>query len=240
MFGGALLGVCLRKFLPVGQLSSDSRDVVKLGVGLIATLAALVLGLMVSSAKSTFDSVNAGLTQSAANIADLDRIMSQYGPETNVARDQLRHGLVSQVERIWPKTSLETGGISAEELSTEIEMVGDSLRQLTPKDESQRILKSEALRVYSEGTKLRWTLIQQAQASIPPIFLIVLTFWFTVLFAALTLLSPNSLTVDVVMLFCSLSVAAGILLILDMNEPFEGLVKVSSAPLENALKNLGR
>ena len=119
-------------------------------------------------------------------------------------------------------------------------MVGDSLRQLTPKDESQRILKSEALRVYSEGTKLRWTLIQQAQASIPPIFLIVLTFWFTVLFTALTLLSPNSLTVDVVMLFCSLSVAGGILLILDMNEPFEGLVKVSSAPLENALKNLGR
>jgi hypothetical protein len=174
---------------------------VKLGAGLIATLAALVLGLMVSSAKGTFDSVNAGLTQTAANVSDLDRILDQYGPEADVARDQLRHSIASMIERIWPKTKGQTGGISAEELSTEIEMVGDTLRRLTPQDESQRILKAEALQVYGEGMKLRWTLIQQAHASIPTIFLIVLIFWFTVLFAVFTLLSPGNLTVDVVMFF---------------------------------------
>jgi hypothetical protein len=113
-------------------------------------------------------------------------------------------------------------------LSTEIETVGDTLRRLTPTDESQRILKAEALQVYGEGMKLRWTLIQQAHASIPTVFLIVLIFWFTVLFAVFILLSPGNKTVNVVMLFCSLSVAGGILLILDMNRPFEGGVRVSS------------
>jgi hypothetical protein len=240
MFGGALLGVGLRRSLPGDHLSPDSRDVVKLGAGLIATLAALVLGLMVSSAKGTFDAVNTGLTQSAANYSDLNRILHQYGPETKDARDQLRHSLDSKIEHIWPKTKVEGGGISAEELSTEMEMVGDTLRQLTPHDESQRILKGVALQVYGEGMKLRWSLIQQAQASIPTVFLVVLTFWFTVLFAVFTLLSPGNITVLVVMLFCSLSIAGGLVLILDMNRPFEGFVKVSSAPLENALKNLGQ
>jgi hypothetical protein len=92
-------------------------------------------------------------------------------------------------------------------------MVGDILRRLAPKDESQRILKAEALQVYSEGMKLRWTLIQQAHASIPTVFLVVLTFWFTVLFAVFRVLSPNNITVDVVMLFCALSVAGGILVV---------------------------
>ena len=87
MFGGALLGVGLRRSLPGDHLSPDSRDVVKLGAGLIATLAALVLGLMVSSAKGTFDAVNTGLTQSAANYSDLNRILHQYGSETKDARD---------------------------------------------------------------------------------------------------------------------------------------------------------
>lgn len=240
MFAGALVGVCVRKLLPQDHLDSDSRDVVKLGAGLIATLAALVLGLMVSSAKGTFDSISAGLTQITANFSNLDRTLDQYGPEANVARDQLRHSIASTLQFIWPKTKAKTGGIRAVELSTEIETVGDTIRRLNPNDESQRILKAVALQVYGEGMRLRWTLIQQAQASIPTVFLVVLIFWFTVLFAVFTLLSPGNMTVNVVIFFCSLSVAGGILLILDMNRPFEGFVKVSSATLENALKNLGR
>ena len=240
MFGGALLGGFIRKLLPRNFLDSDSRDVVKLGAGLIATLAALVLGLMVSSAKGTYDTINAGLTQIGANFSNFDRILDQYGPEANVARDQLRQSVALTIQRIWHKTKAKTGGIRAVQLSTEVETVGDTLRRLTPKDESQQILKAEALRIYSDGMKLRWTLIQQAQASIPTVFLVVLTFWFTVLFAVFTLLSPGNMTVNVVMFFCSLSVAGGILLVLDMNRPFEGAVKASSAQLENALKNLGR
>lgn len=103
----------------------------KLGAGLIATLAALVLGLMVSSAKGTFDSVNAGLTQIAASFSDLDRILDQYGPEADVARDQLRRSIGSTIHRVWPKTKDETEGISAEALSSETETVGDTLRRLT-------------------------------------------------------------------------------------------------------------
>ena len=240
MFAGVLLGAFLRRFLPEHHLISDSRDVIKLGAGVTATLGALVLGLMVSSAKGSFDSVNDVLTQAAAIYSNLDRILAQYGPETKVARDQMRQNLASIIERIWPKNNVETGGIEAEEESTEMEMVAGMLRKLTPQDESQRILKARAMEVFNDGTKLRWSLIAKTHASIPTVFLVVLVTWFTVLFAMFALLTRGNVTVIVVLLVCALSVAGGILLILDMNRPFGGILKASSAPLEHALKYLGR
>ncbi|MGH8614195.1 MAG: hypothetical protein ACREYF_19735 [Gammaproteobacteria bacterium] len=240
MFAGALLGAFLRRFLPEHHLSSDSRDVVKLGAGLTATLGALVLGLMVSSAKGSFDSVNDVLTQAAANYANMDRILAQYGPETKVARDQLRHSLASTIERIWLKNNVKTGGIKAEEESTEMEIVAGTLRKLTPQDESQRILKARAMEVFSEVMELRWSLIAKAHATIPTVFLVVLVSWFTVLFAMFSLLTRGNATVIVVLLACALAVAGGILLTLEMNRPFGGIVNASSASLENALKHLGR
>ena len=240
MLGGAILGAVLRRLLPDRQLHPDARDVVKLAAGLIATMAALVLGLMVSSAKNTYDSVNEGLMQNAANLAYFDRILAQYGPETKDLRDKLRNNVAAKIERIWPTSKGDKARVSEEAASQEDELVGDMLRKLTPQDESQRILKGVALQVYGDSIKLRWSLIHQLQASIPAVFMIVLVFWFTVLFAVFALLSPGGMTVNVVMVVCALSVTGGIVLTLDMNRPFEGFVRVSSGPLENALKYLGR
>lgn len=240
MFVGALLGASLRRRMPEDHLASDSKDVVKLGAGLIATMAALALGLLVSSSKSRFDSMNEGLTEASANIVNLDRILAHYGPDADVARDHLRDSLASDIKRIWPKSNVTPGDSSLDESATELETVGDTLGALTPQNESQQILKARALTVFGEGMKLRWSLIQHSHVPIPIVLLVVLIFWFTVLFVTFGLLTPSNITVNVVMLVCALSVASGIFLILDMGRPFQGVFKVSSAPLENALKSLAR
>ncbi len=239
MLTGAGLGVFMHRLLPEEHLNSDSKDVIKLGAALLATQAALVLGLLVSEANSSFDAMNAGLTEAGAKFILLDHALSRYGPETQDLREQLQRTLASSVEQIWPKNKIEVGGVGAVEASTGWEKAGDVLRELNPQGESQRLLKAQALQITGELTQLRWLLIQQTHSSIPTVFVVVLVFWFTVLFATFGLLTPINATVNTVMLLCALSVAGGILQILDMNQPLDGIIKASSAPLDNALKHVG-
>ena len=240
MVGGLLLGTVVRRLLPGHHLSSDSRDVVKLGVGLIATQAALVLGLLVSSAKGSFDAMDAGITQGGARIILLDRVLSRYGPETKPIREELRRNITSLTEQIWPKNNARAAGMNAVEAATGEEDVSEKLRELSPQTESQRLLKTQALQLAGDLSQLRWQLIEQAHGSLPTAFLVVLVFWFATLFASFALLTPPNATVMAVMLVCALSVAGGVLLILEMNRPLDGMIRVSGAPFEKALDHLGR
>ena len=83
VFGGAMFGVFLRAVLPEHHWNPESKDVVKLGMGLVATMCALILGLLVSSAKSYFDTQSSELTEMSSKIVMLDRLLAHYGPETN-------------------------------------------------------------------------------------------------------------------------------------------------------------
>jgi hypothetical protein len=240
MFGGALLGAFLRRSLPENHLSADSRDVVKLGAGLIATVAALVLGLMVSAAKTQFDSANEQIREGAASQINLDRILAQYGPETKTVREQLRAVLIARIDHLWPQDRSSEAGLHTEEISTEMEAVGLGLRNLTPRDESQRVLKSRAQDVFADSMKRRWSLLLKIHAPIPTVFVVLLVFWFSVLFIMFAMLSPANATVTAVQLICALSVAGGIFLILDMNRPFEGLVTLSNEPMQEAVQSMGR
>jgi hypothetical protein len=240
MFGGTLLGTCLRPLLPGHHVSADSRDVVKLGVGVIATQAALVLGLLVSSAKGTFDTMNAEITQGSAKIILLDHVLARYGSETHDARQHLQRSLSTAIDSIWPTHRGGASGLRVVESSTEWEDMSDTIRALTPQTEVQRVLKAQAVQLASDLAQLRWLSLEQSHGAFPTIFVIVLIFWFTVLFGTFGVLTPSNATVMTVMLVCALSVAGGVLLVLEMNHPLEGLIKVSSAPLEHARTHLGR
>ncbi len=239
MSGGTLVGALLRRALPGHHLSADSRDVVKLGAGLMATQAALVLGLLVSSAKGTYDTVNSGLVQGSAKIILLNHVLDRYGPESKDARGHLRDALTSAFEQIWPEKGTGKGGISAVEAATGWETVSDDLRNLAPQTDSQRLLKAQALQIAGELSQLRWVLLEQAHGSIPTAFLVVMIFWFTVLFATFGLLTPSNSTVITVMLVGALSIAGGLFLNLEMSYPLEGFIKVSGAPFQEAIKYLG-
>ncbi len=240
MFCGTLLGATLRRLLPGHHLTADSRDVVKLGAGLIATQAALVLGLLVSSAKTSFDATNEGLTQSSVKLIVLDNLLSNYGPETNDIREHLRRALANAYDQVWSRNRISRSQIKGMESSTEWAKIDGLMRALTPRNESQSLLKQQALSLATDLTQLRWILYERADISLPTVFLVVLIFWFTMLFATFGMLTPNNATVTMVLLVCSLAVAGGILLILEMSHPLTGLMQVPGLPIQKALEHMGR
>jgi hypothetical protein len=239
MSGGSLLGMYVRNRLPQAHLSRESKDIVKVGVGLIGTLVALVLGLLLSSAKSTFDARTAEIIQSSAKIIRLDRVLAQYGPETKDARDLLRRGLAGAIEKVWPTDG--TGGPDLKSLEkSRMEDVEPKLRQLSPKNESQRAIQLQALQFAGDIQQTHWLLLAQTQQSLPTLFLVILVLWLAVLYIGFGLLAPGHATAIAALLVCALCVSGAIFVILEMSDPVGGIIRVSSGPAVKALGLLGK
>jgi Protein of unknown function (DUF4239) len=237
VFGGALLGIFLRGVLPPHHLSAGSKDIVRIGMGLVGTMAALVLGLLVASAKSSYDSLSNELTELSANVVFLDRVLAHYGPEAQEARDQLRSAVARTVGRVWPKDRRTRSGL---EPVTANEVVFETIQQLSPKDKTQRILRKRALETEDRLLRTRWLMYEQGVNPIPLPMLVVLVLWLTIIFISFGIFAPRNGTVVVSLCVAALSVSCAILLILEMYQPFEGIIQISSAPLHTALAHLGR
>jgi hypothetical protein len=207
---------------------------------MIATLAALVLGLLVSSAKSSFDAVDTAITQNGAKIILLDRALANYGPETKDVREQLRRTVVAGIEMFWPEEKKAASGMAGFERTNAMETVQAKLRELTPATDAQRQLLAQAQQISSDMLEARWLLIAQAQRAVPMTFLVVLLFWLTMLHISFGMLAPRNATVITVFLISALSLSGAIFIILEMNHPLQGTMKVSSAPLRKALEHLGQ
>jgi hypothetical protein len=239
ILGGTLLGLYLATILPEQHVSEESRDAVKLGIGMIATLAALVLALLMASAKGSFDTFSSGLRQAGSRIILLDHVMAHYGPETMEARDLLRRVVASSIERRWPEHKTGPAVAKAPDEKAYIDFL-DKLHELSPRTDAQRWLHSRALQISSEISEARWLLIEQmGQTSLPMPFVVMLIFWLTIIFATFGLFSPRNTTVITILIVCALSVAGSLFLIMELDAPYGGLIKASSAPLRNALKILG-
>jgi hypothetical protein len=153
VFGAALLGLFLRTVLPESHLSADSKDTVRLGMGMIATMAALVLGLLVASAKSFYDAQGSELTQLSAHVIALDRLLSYYGPETKEVRDLLRTGVVRQLDLMWHK---DHQNLSQTDPTAGAAEVLKAIQALSPKNDAQHTLQAQALSMaFSVGNE-RW------------------------------------------------------------------------------------
>jgi hypothetical protein len=239
VFGGALLGMFLRAVLPAHHLNVDSKDVVKLGMGLIATMSALVLGLLIASAKSTYDAQRNELLRLSANVIELDRVLAHYGPATKAAREQLRSALALTLERVWPEDGARA---KPTELALAAGAQGfyDELRNLKPENEAQRSLEVNALAISAEIGRTRWVLFEQRGSTIATPFLMMMVFWLTILFVSFGLFAPPNATVIATLLVCALSVSGAIYLVMEMDRPFEGLMRLPSTPLRAALGQLGQ
>jgi hypothetical protein len=240
VFGGVLLGMLLQKVLPQHHLASDSKDTVKVGAGMLATLTALVLGLLVSSAKGSFDAMNAGIAQTGAKIIQFDHILADYGPETKEVREQLRHTVASVIERIWPEKKGGVGGLRALESVDAAETLQAKLRELTPKNDLQKSLLTQASQIGSDVLQTRLLLMEGQQNTLPTSFLVLLIFWLTGLFISFGLFAPRNGTVLAVLLICALSVSSAIFLVLEMDRPLDGFIKASNAPLRKAVELIGK
>ena len=236
IFGGALLGMLLHRILPEHHLSTESKDVIKLGMALTATMSALVLALLVNSAKGSFDAQRNEITQLSANVILLDRVLAHYGPETKEARMLLKQTATGMIDRIWPEG--RTG--NAELKPSGGERFYDKIQELSPQNEVQRSLQAQALKMSVDLGQTRWLLFEQGGSSIPMPFLILLIFWVTIIFLSFGLFAPPNATVIVTLFLCALSVSGAIFMILELDRPFGGVIHISSAPMRNALAQLGK
>ncbi len=240
IFGGVLLGMLLQRVLPERHLDTASKDTVKLGAGMLATLTALVLGLLVSSAKSSFDAMNAGIAQTGAKVLLVDHVLADYGPETKEVREQLRNTVASVIERVWPETKTATGGLRAMESVDAAKTLQAKLRELTPKNDLQKSLLAEVSQISTDVLQTRLLLMEGQQNTLPSPFLVLLIFWLTGLFISFGLFAPPNGLVLTVLLICALSVSSAIFLVLEMNRPLDGFIKASNAPLRKAVELIGK
>jgi hypothetical protein len=239
-FAAALLGMWLRTTLPEHQLDAESRDTVKVGIGLIATMTALVLGLITASAKSSFDTVDTGVKQAAIQLLTLDRVLASYGSETGEIRKGLQHMVGVRIDMIWPQGSSKPADLDPMRTGARVEGLADAVRGLKPRDDTQRVLRSRALDLAEALLQARWLVIAGSGASVPGPFLVVLLFWLSITFASFGLFAPRKTLVVTVLFVCALSVGSAVFLVLEMDGPFEGLLKVSPDPLRYAYDHLNR
>lgn len=238
IFGGALLAMAIAAVLPDHHRSGDSRDVIKLAIGMIATLSALVLGLLVATAKGTFDQQTHTVNHLATKVILLDRMLAWYGPESAAARTALRQSLTLTLQRLWPEGDTDVPNLAPGEARGRLEEVYEKVAALSAADDAQRALKADALHTTTDVAEARLQLFVLGDTSIPLAFLVVLTCWLTVLFFGYGLLAPRNATLILALLVCTLSVSGAIFLILELSRPFDGIVRISKAPLEDAVSHL--
>ncbi|NKK68546.1 DUF4239 domain-containing protein [Rhizobium leguminosarum] len=234
------IGLVVRGRLPDHHLNAESKDVIRLATAVVGTLSALTLGLLIASAKSSYDNAEVEMRTAAARVLLLDRVMAQYGPETDKARQLMRELIERRLSRGWTaETTDETSGNAPGEYQ-DIEAVQTVLRSLLPRGSVQHSLQARALEVSGMMAEAHWLLVESGKEGLPWAFVTVLVCWLSLLFATFGLQAPANLTVLSILLVCALSVAGAIFLVSDMANPYVGLIRVSDAPLQFAIERLGK
>lgn len=242
VLGGAVLGMFLRVYLPEEHLSGATKETVKLGMALVSTMSALVLGLLVSSAKTFYDTQGAELNQLSADVVVLDRLLAHYGPDTKDARDELRASVIRLLDRIWPAENTRPFRASqtpAPQTDASSEVLLDKIQALSPKDDKQRSLMGQTLSITVGVVRIRWLMYEQSNASVSKTLLVVMVFWLTAVFVSFGLFAPRNATAVAGLCAGALSVSGAIFLILEMYMPYSGLIQISSSPLRAAIEHLG-
>ncbi len=231
-----LVGRRLRPFVPDHHLSAETRDAVKLALGLVATMAALLLGLLVSSAKGSYDTTRGHVIQMAAKVAYLNRVLESYGPEAAGIRPKIRDAVEAAVQQVWPGEK----GKPAQLVPNYhvIDEVYFSILALSPRDDIQRTLKGQAVALAAELGQSRMLLLTESVPSIKMPLLVVVVAWLVVIYLGFSVIAPPNATATTALLVSALAVSGAILLILDLVQPFNGIMKISSEPVLWALKQL--
>ncbi len=219
-------------------MTEDSRDTIKLAMGLVATMSALVLGLLVSSAKGTYDTERGEVIQMAAKAAMLDRALSIYGPEANEVRVRFHEALQEAVRQMWPN---ESGGRAELAPNTQPgNVVYGDVQDLAPHDDKQRKLKEEAIDLATDLGQLRSLLVAQSIPSISVLMLIIVVSWLAIIFLGFSVLAPPNATAIVALIVSGLAVSGAIFLILELDRPFGGVTRISPEPMLKAMSQFAK
>jgi hypothetical protein len=238
IFAGGVGGLFLHRILPRDHLTRETLDVIKLGTGMLSVLASLVLGLLIATAKTSHDQTDLAIRNYAAQLALLNETLRDYGGAASVPRDRLRDYTRRFLQEGWPNDG--TRPVIADDENTRVllEHVREAIRALRPVDKGQTTLQGEAVATSLDLLRQRWLLIEQQGPNVQRVVLVVLVSWVTMIFVSFGLNAPRNSTVVVAFLICSLAIGGSVFLILEMDRPLDGVMRISSWPVENALAQM--
>jgi hypothetical protein len=240
VFAGGLAGLFLHPFLPQGHQTKETQDVVRLGTGMLSVLSSLVLGLLIATAKSSFDTTDHELRGYAAELIQAGQVLDSYGPDAAPVRDLLRRYTERLIRDNWGSEGVRQEVLEDAGAGALLDQAHAAILALGPKNDTQRWLKERALQIAAELVRMRWQLIEGQGNTISPVILAVLVFWIAFIFASFGLNAPRNATVVAAFFVCAFSIAASIYLILEMDRPLDGLIAVAREPMQNALAHLSR
>lgn len=238
IFGGALIGIYAARALPEHHLSTESRNAISVSAAIVGTLSALVIGLMISTANSSFSTRSNEVSSIAVDIVRINRLMQRYGPEAEDARVKLQIYARAKMEELFP--AFGNRSPSTETTVRMMEVTQDSILLLAATDTRQRWLRSQALSLSDNVLQARWLLAEQRASNIPTPFLILLIFWLSLVFSSFGLFAPSNATTIAVFCLCSMAVTGGVIMVLELDSPFSGLIHVSGEPMRHALTEIIR
>ena len=238
IFAGGLGGLYLNRVLPQHHLTKETQDVVRLGIGMLSVLASLVLGLLIATEKSSYDSTDRAFRSYAAELALLNEIFRDYGGDASDPRDLLRSYTERLLQDGWPTDGARPVALEDEQARLMLEHVREAIRALKPTDAGQKSLQDRATDITIDLLRDRWLLIEQQGPSVQGVVVIILVSWVTVIFASFGMNAPRNGTVVLTFLICSLAIGGAIFLILEMDRPLGGIMQISSWPVRNALAQM--
>jgi hypothetical protein len=233
-----VVGLCLHRVLPASHLTKDTQDVIRLGTGMLSVLASLVLGLLIATAKSSYDSTDQAVRNYAAELSLLNEVLRDYGGTAKTPRNLLGRYTERFLLNGWPPNGQRAPRLEDEKTGQLLERVRESIRALVPVDKGQAQLQDQATTITLNLLRQRWLLIEQQGPTVQRIVLGVLVSWVTVIFASFGLNAPRNGSVVGAFLICALAIGGSVFLILEMDRPLDGVMRVSSWPVEDAISHM--
>ncbi len=237
ILAGGVVGWETRRRLPAHHLTDDTKNFISVSMAVVATLSALVLGLLISNANSSFSSLAGDVTTLSAQIIRLDQILRRYGPETKPARELLRRYTEQKDADLFPEDPANFRISNASNYAV-LQDFEDSVLALKPANARDRWWLEQALVLAGRIGDARGLLAQRIGQGTPRAFLVLVVFWLTLLFASFGLFAPPNFTSAVTLTLCALAVAGAVGMILELEQGFGGLVHISPRPMHQAVEAL--
>jgi hypothetical protein len=234
LMAGIAAGVALRRHLGTAQLGTSQKEVVRLGAGFLATLSAVLISLMIASAKNSYDTQFAHFRTLAAYLVETDQLMAQYGLETTELRILMRQAVPAAVDRIWREKRSATQD-SAFTSASLAEQINGAIASLTPANDTQRALKRRIEEASAEIARTRLLMFADGDTAILTPFLLILIFWLAVVLASYAMFVEPDPVVIGALLVVALSISSALFLVVDLNQPFVGLMQIPKEQLRNTL-----
>jgi hypothetical protein len=238
LFGGGILGLLAGKLMPEKYHDDSTRAIVQTATGMVSLLAALVLGLLVATAKNKFDTSNKQTEEYAASLMLLDRELVNFGPGANETKSLLRKYTAAKIAETWRQTENPKPKLGSPPAWQLLESLQLSIRDLKPEFEAQRSALANASSIAAELNKTTWLERAEEMDHVQHPFILILLAWFAILFFSIGLFAPRNGLVIAALVVGALSIAGAVVLIADLDSPFEGILVVSAEPMQEALARI--